>query len=76
MSIPEIIRGAIEKRGCTQAWVVKRMNNINPALNMSATKFSAIVCGSRRMSGDELLAFFKAVEMNPDYLFAAEGEAS
>lgn len=70
MSIPEAIKRVLDSRGCTQTWVFNRMNAINPSLNMNKAKFSSIVCGNRKMSGDELLAFCKAIEINPDDLFS------
>ena len=69
MSIPDAIRAVLDRRGCTQAWIVRKMNEISPELGMDRVKFSAIVCGNRKMTGDELLAFCKAVKMNPDELF-------
>ena len=69
MSIPAAIKKVLSDRGSTQAWVVDRMNAINPALEMSRVKFSSIVCGNRKMTADELLAFCKATSTNPDDLF-------
>lgn len=66
MSIPQTIKSIISDKGVTQTWVVEKMNRINPSLIMNCTKFSAIVCGVRKMSGDELLAFCQAMGTNPD----------
>lgn len=40
-----------------------------PERNMSKAKFGAIACGARRMTGDELIAFCRATETNPNYFF-------
>lgn len=66
MTIPKIIRKVLKAEGRTQAWAVEEMNKIDPKLNIDRVKFSAIVCGSRRMTGDELLAFCKALQVSPD----------
>lgn len=69
MTVEPAVRNLIEKKGLLQVWVVDQMNRVDPDLNMSKTKFSAIVCGSRKMTGDELLAFCKATGTNPEYFF-------
>lgn len=66
MSIPETIRKVLDEEGRTQVWAVKEMNKIDPQLKIDRVKFSAIVCGIRRMTGDELLAFCKAFKISPD----------
>lgn len=68
------VRRILADQGRTQIWVLQRMNSINPSLNLNASKFSALVTGNRTMSGDELIAFCKAVEINPD-VFLEESEA-
>lgn len=60
------IKEIIEEQGRTQLWVISKMNEANPKLNMDRVKFSAIVTNRRKMTGDELLAFCKATEINPD----------
>lgn len=65
------IKEILETRGCTQAWVIKRMNDIDPSLEMTPNKFSAIVHGSRKIAGDELLAFCMATDTNQDYFCKA-----
>lgn len=67
MNVELAVRNIIKNRGLRQIWVVEQMNRIDPALNMSKAKFSAIVCGGRRMTADELVAFCVATETNPDY---------
>lgn len=62
----DTINRILDEQGRTQAWVITRMNLMNPSLNMDRSKFSAITTGSRKMSGDELLAFCQAVEVSPD----------
>lgn len=74
MRIASGIREILDARGCTQAWVINRMNDIDSSLEMNRSKFSAIVCGSRKMTGDELLAFCMATETNPDYFCCAGQE--
>lgn len=73
MKIPETIRCVLKKEGRTQAWVIEEMNKILPELNMDRVKFSAVVCGVRKMTADELLAFCKAMRKSPDIFL--EGEA-
>lgn len=67
-----IVKKSLRERGCSQAWVIKRMNDLNPALKMDRSKFSSITTGKRKMSGDELLAFCKAVEVSPDEFLAPD----
>lgn len=71
MNVEPAVKCIVESRGLRQNWVVERMNRVAPDLNMSAVKFSAIVCGGRRMTGDELIAFCKATETSPEYFFDA-----
>lgn len=67
MDVEPIVRNIIDSRGLRQTWVINRMNEVNPSLGMNRNKLSAIVCGTRKMTGDELLAFCMATETNPDY---------
>ncbi|MCI9668977.1 MAG: hypothetical protein HFG19_04790 [Oscillospiraceae bacterium] len=71
MNISNTIKAILKERGIKQTWVVKRMNLIAPDVAMDKVKFSAIVCGIRKMSGEELLAFCKAIEENPDIFLKA-----
>ena len=64
--IPDVPKRIIQEQGRTQKWVIEKMNSINPSLEMDKNKFSAIVNGNRKMSGDELLAFCMALEISPD----------
>ena len=61
------VKQLIKDKGLRQAWVVDRMNLVNPDLHMSNAKLSSIVCGGRKMSGDELIAFCVATDTSPDY---------
>ena len=74
MKICEVIKKVLRSEGRTQTWIVKEMNKISPNLNMDRTKFSAIVCGTRRMTADELLIFCKATSQNPDIFLADEAD--
>lgn len=56
----------IAEQGRTQTWLVKKMNEMNPCLNLDTTKFSAIVTGKRTMTGDELIAFCGVLNVTPD----------
>lgn len=67
MSVGQTVRNIVKSRGLRQIWVVERMNRVDPTLKMSKAKFSAIVCGGRRMTADELIAFCVATETNPNY---------
>lgn len=69
--VEPIAKGIIENRGLRQNWVVEQMNRIAPDLNMSPVKFSAIICGDRRMTGDELIAFCIATGTNPEHFCKA-----
>lgn len=60
------VRRILTDQGRTQTWVIQKMNSINPDLNLDNSKFSALVSGNRKMTGDELLAFCKALEISPD----------
>lgn len=66
MSLNKKIKNILNENGVTQNWVVNKMNEINPKLNMDKTKMSAIVNGIRKVSGDELLAFCMAMKISPD----------
>lgn len=65
ITVSETVKRLLDEQGRTQAWVVQRMNTQKPQI-MDRAKFSAIVNGKRKMSGDELLIFCKALEVNPD----------
>lgn len=73
MNVEPTVRDMIEKRGLRQTWVAAQMNRIDPSLNMSGAKFSAIVCGRRRMTGNELIAFCAATHTDPDDFCGAAG---
>lgn len=65
VTVSDTVKRILNEQGRTQTWVVQRMNKQVPRI-MDRTKFSAIVNGKRKMSGDELLIFCKALEVNPD----------
>lgn len=71
MMVSDTVKELILQRGVTQAWVVERMNLLCPSIHMDRVKFSAVVCGTRKMSADELLAFCKALEQSPDVFIKA-----
>lgn len=75
MNVEPAVKQIIENRGLRQVWVIKQMNLANPALGMNRSKLSAIVCGNRRMTGDELLAFCMATDTDPDYFCKAASSA-
>ena len=66
MTISETVRKILDEQGRTQTWVIQRMNSQMPEIDMDRSKFSAIVTGKRKMTGDELLLFCKALEITPD----------
>lgn len=66
MFVGTMVKDIIVERGLYQKWVVEKMNYFNPTLGMTCSKLSSIVCGSRKMSADELLAFCKATQTSPD----------
>lgn len=65
-AISDTAKKVLKDQGRTQRWVTERMNAINPTLEMDRSKFSAIITGNRKMTGDELLAFCMALEISPD----------
>lgn len=74
LTISETTKKVLKEQGRTQRWVAEKMNDINPSLEMDRTKFSAIVTGNRKMTGDELLAFCMALEISPDIFTEEEKE--
>lgn len=66
IAVASVAKDLIEQQGRTQVWVAKKMQDINPELKMDAIKINAVLTGNRRMTGDELLAFCMALEINPD----------
>ena len=71
MTVAETAKAVLEEQGRTQTWVIKRMNEINENIDMDANKLSSTLLGKRKMSGDELIAFCKALEINPDVFLTA-----
>lgn len=70
------VRKLIKDKGLRQTWVVDQMNRADPTLGMNKVKLSAIVCGSRKMTGDELIAFCVATGVSPDYFCEAAAQDS
>lgn len=70
------VKMLINSRGVRQTWVVEQMNLVDPHINMSKAKFSAIVCGTRKMTGDELIAFCVATGTSPDYFVGVAAQDS
>lgn len=66
MKTNETVKRLIEEEGRSQTWVAREMNRVNPEINMTNVKLSAIVTGRRVMSSDEMLAFCRAMKTNPD----------
>ena len=66
MKTNETVRKLIEQEGRSQSWVAREMNRVNPDINMTNVKLSAIVTGRRIMSSDEMLAFCRAMKTSPD----------
>lgn len=56
----------LAERGHTQAWVIEKMNSIDPSIKMDRCKFSAFINNKRKISGSELLAFCMALKISPD----------
>lgn len=73
-SVANTVKRILDSQGRTQAWVIKRMNFLNPELAMNRSKFSCIITGKRKMTGDELLTFCQATEVNPDEFLTKEGK--
>jgi hypothetical protein len=72
--VNKTISRLLTEQGRKQSWVVQKMNEANPVLNMDETKFSAIMTERRKMSGDELVAFCVALCVSPDEFMKTEGE--
>lgn len=70
--VSETVKRILEEQGRTQTWVVQKMNSQLPDIDMDKTKFSAIITGKRKMSGDELLVFCKALEITPNEFLRSE----
>lgn len=66
MRTNETVQKLMEQEGRTQTWVAQEMNKVNPEIKMTNVKLSAIVTGRRTMSGDEMLAFCRAMRTSPD----------
>ena len=66
MLINETVKRLLKEEGRTQTWVAQEMNRIDPSIDMTNVKLSAIATGQRKMTGDEMLAFCKAMRRNPD----------
>ena len=66
MRTNETVQKLMEQEGRTQTWVAQEMNKMNPEIKMTNVKLSAIVTGRRTMSGDEMLAFCRAMRTSPD----------
>lgn len=64
--INKTISRILTEQGRKQSWVVQKMNEANPNLNLDDTKFSGIITDRRKMSGDELIAFCIALDISPD----------
>lgn len=62
----ETAKRIIMEQGRKQAWVLNKMNEFNPNLNLDSAKFSAMINGQRKMTGDELIAFCNVLEVSPD----------
>lgn len=70
MSITDIIKKQIKNKGLRQKWVAQQMNLVHPCINMSPAKFSATLNNKRKMTADELIAYCKIVEVDPDELLS------
>lgn len=66
MRISEAVNRIIEQEGRSQKWIAEEMNRADPDIKMTNVKLSAIVTGRRTMSGDEMLAFCRAMQISPD----------
>lgn len=72
MRTNETVQKLMEAEGRTQTWVAQEMNRIDPEIKMTNVKLSAIVTGKRTMSGDEMLAFCRAMKKSPDVFLRIE----
>lgn len=76
MNVEPAVRNIIRDKGLRQTWIVDQMNLVDPALGMSKVKLSAIVCGGRKMTGNELIAFCVATNTCPDYFYNAAQDSA
>ena len=66
MSVNKKVKSLLQQNGRTQKWTIQKMNEIDPTLGMDRCKMSAIINETRKMTGDELLAFCMALKISPD----------
>lgn len=66
VSVADTAKRVLNEQGRTQVWVINRMNSIFPSLNMNRNKMSSILAGKRKMTGDELIGFCRALQISPD----------
>lgn len=66
VAVSDTVKRLLDEQGRTQAWTVEKMNLCDSDIGMDRSKLSAIVTGKRKMSGDELLVFCKALEVTFD----------
>ncbi len=66
VSVADTAKRVLDEQGRTQVWVINQMNSIHPALEMDRNKLSSILTGKRKMTGDELIGFCKALQISPD----------
>ena len=66
VSVANTAKRVLNEQGRTQVWVINRMNAIFPSLEMDRNKLSSILTGKRKMTGDELIGFCKALQISPD----------
>lgn len=71
MKTNETVKRLIEEEGRSQTWVAREMNRVNPEINMTNVKLSAIVTGRRVMSSDEMLAFCRAMKTKASIIITA-----
>ena len=74
VQISRAVQEILERNGSTQAWAIRQMNRINPSLEMTRNKLSTIICGSRKMTADELLAFCKATGTTLEFFYQDKEE--
>lgn len=62
----ETLKKLIEQNNRTAAWVVTKINEIDPDIKMTKSKLSRILSGNRQISVEELIAFCWSLDVSLD----------
>lgn len=68
----ETAKSVLERTGRNSAWVARRMDELNPTLQMTPGKLNQALLGKRKLTADELIAFCMATDTQPNSFIADE----